>query len=197
MRERRVVAETDRVPLTLTLAVVVDDADRVPRGLRVRRGLVLADLDRVAVFVIVAELVPLFVLIWLVVTVDVEITDFVGLLVLDSVGVAVDDLESLAERDNVALLVADKDRREDPLRVGELDPVLLMDALLVAVRLDVVVREVVEVDVPVCVDTIEVLARLLAVDDLEGTLLRVLFNDIKAVLVDKEDLVGKSVALED
>ena len=30
VRERRAVAETERLPLTLTLAVVVDDVDRVP-----------------------------------------------------------------------------------------------------------------------------------------------------------------------
>ena len=72
-----------------------------------------------------------------------------------------------------------------------------MDALLVAVRLEVVVREVVEVEVPVRVDTIEVLLRLLAVDDFESIELRVLFNDAKGVLVDKEDLVGTFVASED
>ena len=72
-----------------------------------------------------------------------------------------------------------------------------MDALLVAVRLDVVVREVVEVEVPVRVDTIEVLPRLLEDDDFESIELRVLFNDIKELLVDKEDFVGKFVALED
>lgn len=108
-----------------------------------------------------------------------------------------DDLEILAEPENVALPVLEKERREDPLRVGELDPVLLMDELLVAVRLDVVVREVVEVEVPVRVDTIEVLPRLLAVDDFESIELRVLFNDAKGVLVDKEDFVGTFVASED
>ena len=108
-----------------------------------------------------------------------------------------DDLEILLERDNVALPVLEKERREDPLRVGELVPVLLMDALLVAVRLDVVVREIVEVEVPVRVDTIEVLLRLLAVDDFESIELRVLFNDAKGVLLDKEDLVGTFVASED
>lgn len=118
-------------------------------------------------------------------------------MVLDSVGVAVDDLEFLLEGENVALLVLDKERREDPLRVGELDPVLLMDALLVAVRLEVVVREVVEVEVPVRVDIIEVLLRLLAVDDFEVTEVRVLINDAKGDLVAKEDLVGKIVPSED
>ena len=72
-----------------------------------------------------------------------------------------------------------------------------MDALLVAVRLEVVVREVVEVEVPVRVDTIEVLLRLLAVDDFESIELRVLFNDAKGVLVAKEDFVGKIVPPED
>ena len=103
----------------------------------------------------------------------------------------------MLEGENVALPVLDKERREDPLRVGELDPVLLMDALLVAVRLEVVVREVVEVEVPVRVDTIEVLLRLLAVDDFESIELRVLFNDAKGVLVAKEDLVGTFVSSED
>ena len=77
MRERRVVAETERVPLTLTLAVVVDDVDGVPRTLRVRKALAVDDLDSWDVLVKVDELVPLFVFIWLVVTVGVEITDFV------------------------------------------------------------------------------------------------------------------------
>ena len=72
-----------------------------------------------------------------------------------------------------------------------------MDALLVAVRLEVVVREVVEVEVPVRVDTIEVLLRLLAVDDFEGTEVRVLINDAKGDLVAKEDFVGKIVPPED
>ena len=72
-----------------------------------------------------------------------------------------------------------------------------MDALLVAVRLEVVVREVVEVEVPVRVDTIEVLLRLLAVDDFESTEVRVPINDAKGVLVAKEDLVGTFVSSED
>ena len=72
-----------------------------------------------------------------------------------------------------------------------------MDALLVAVRLEVVVREVVEVEVPVRVDTIEVLLRLLAVDDFESTEVRVPINDAKGFLVAKEDLVGTFVSSED
>ena len=78
-----------------------------------------------------------------------------------------------------------------------MDAVLLTDALLVVVRLDVVVREVVEVEVPVRVDTIEVLPRLLALDVLEGIELRVLFDDAKGLLVNKELILGKRVASED
>ena len=55
----------------------MDDVDRVSIDVRVRRAVAVDDLDSWAVLVKVDELVPLFVFIWLVVTVGVEITDFV------------------------------------------------------------------------------------------------------------------------
>ena len=61
MRERRVVAETERVPLTLTLTVVVDDVDRVSIDVRDRRAVAVDDLDSWAVLVKVDELDPVFV----------------------------------------------------------------------------------------------------------------------------------------
>ena len=152
-------------------------SDRDTKDVREDDNDALVDLERADVIVALGDPVDVFDRKELMVARELDVIDFVGSFVFDTLDVKEEVLEEVTERDSEAVLVEDNDEREDILLDGEAVADLLEDILDVPVRDDVVVRLLVEEEVAERVDVTEIEGIEVVVDVLEFTVERVLVRE--------------------
>ena len=152
-------------------------SDRDTKDVREDDDDALVDLERADVIVALGDPVDVFDRKELIVARELDVIDFVGSFVFDTLDVKEEVLEEVTERDSEAVLVEDNDEREDILLDGEAVADLLEDILDVPVRDDVVVRLLVEEEVAERVDVTEIEGIEVVVDVLEFTVERVLVRE--------------------
>lgn len=152
-------------------------SDRDTKDVREDDDDALVDLERADVIVALGDPVDVFDRKELMVARELDVIDFVGSFVFDTLDVKEEVLEEVTERDSEAVLVEDNDEREDILLDGEAVADLLEDILDVPVRDDVVVRLLVEEEVAERVDVTEIEGIEVVVDVLEFTVERVLVRE--------------------